>query len=198
MINLLPPESKQQIAYARKNRVLVRWITAVFFVAIGVACITLFGQYYISKNSSNLRAVAVETEQRIANQNLESTQKEIETLSNNMKTVLQILNKQLLFSKVITKIGSVLPVDSALTGVNLSATDSAIELEIVSSNRTAASQAFVNISDPKNGLFEKADLLSVECPKAPSRTDPCTTAIKVVIKTDSSFYYLNSVSGASR
>lgn len=150
------------------------------------------------KNSSNLRAVAVETEQRIANQNLESTQKEIETLSNNMKTVLQILNKQLLFSKVLTKIGSVLPVDSALTGVNLSATDSAIELEIVSSNRTAASQAFVNISDPKNGLFEKADLLSVECPKTPSRADPCTTAIKVVIKTDSSFYYLNSVSGASR
>lgn len=49
MINLLPPESKQEIAYARKNRVLVRWITAVFFIAIGVACITLFGQYYISK-----------------------------------------------------------------------------------------------------------------------------------------------------
>jgi hypothetical protein len=200
MINLLPTDVIEDISYARKNRVTVRWVIALIFVIIGVGAMTVFGQYYINRNTKSLESVAKVTEQRISKNNLSSTQKEIQTLSNNFTTISQLLNKQLLFSKLFTKIGNIIPSGAILSGINLTTANSALDLNIAALTRESATQAFVNISDPKNGLFEKADLISVNCatPTATSTSQteskyPCTAMIKVVMKTGSDYYFLNSI-----
>lgn len=207
MINLMPNDIKEQLVYGRRNRLLLRWMFAVFMVIVVVAAMTVFGQYYINRNVNSLQAVAKITKQRIEDQNLAAVQKDILTLSNNFKIVTQLLSKQLLFSKMFVKIGGIIPNGAILNSITLSTTNSALDLNVVATNREAATQAFVNISDPKNGLFEKADLISVNCTSktdAPSTSTsaassamaskyPCTALIKVVLTNDSSFYFLNTI-----
>lgn len=193
MINLLPPSVKQDIAYARHNLVLLRWIIAVALAMLAVVGILAFGQFYIAKNTRNVEEQSRITKERIASQNLESTQKQLDTISANLKTVLQISGKQLLFSKLLTKIGTILPNGTALKDITLSTTDSALDLNVVAVDKAAATQVFVNISDPANGLFTKADLVSVTCSEGTRLAHPCQTQVRVIIKADSSFYFLNSL-----
>lgn len=214
MINLMPNEIKEQLIYGRRNRLLLRWLFAVFVVIIVVGAMTVFGQYYINRNINSLQSVAKLTRQRIEEQNLAAVQKDILTLSNNFKTVTQLLSKQLLFSKMFVKIGGIIPSGAILNSITLSTENSALDLNIVATDREAATQAFVNISDPKNGLFEKADLISVNCTaktaKEASSTNttasayasvskyPCNALIKVVLKNDSSFYFLNTITSGTK
>jgi hypothetical protein len=203
MINLMPDYMREEVGFARQNYVLLKWLMAIAVVIIGVGCMTVFGQYYIDRNAKNLEAAAEITQQRISAQNLQATQTDIQSLSNNFTAVTQLLKRQLLFSKMFVKIGSIVPSGAILRGITLSTTTSAaIDLNVIAINRDAATQAFVNISDPANGLFDKADLLSVSCSTVSAESSaltakyPCSAMIKVVIKTDSSFYFLNSLSGS--
>lgn len=195
MINLLPPDVKLDIQYARHNTVLVRWIMAGFLFAALVVSLIGFGQYYIAKNTQVTLASVEVTNQRLASQNMLNAQKELETISKNLKTVLQIAGKQLLFSKLITRIGGILPAQTRLNGMTLSTSNSALDLNVAARDRNAATQAVINISDPKNGLFSKADLVSVTCNDTATDGYPCQAQIRVVMKTDSSYYFLNSVTG---
>ena len=201
MINLMPDDMRQEINYARRNYLLLKWMSAIFVVIVFVGLMTIFGQYYIKGNTQNLQKTAEITEARINSHNLSSTRTSIQNLSNNFVTITQLLKKQLLFSKMFVKIGSIIPQGAILRGITLSPTTSAaIDLNVIAVNREAATLAFVNISDPQNGLFDKADLLSVSCNDITAQTEalsakyPCSSIIKVVIKTDSSFYFLNSLS----
>jgi len=199
MINLLPDGIKKEIIYGKRNRILVGWIFTVVAVIIAVGTMTVFGKIYISKNTDNIQSITELTKQRIEDQDLASTQKDVETLSNNFKTVTQLLSKQLLFSKLFVKIGSIIPDKAILSGITLSTEELAIDLNIAATNRDAATQSFVNISDTKNGLFDKADLLSVSCNTGTAEASsmsskyPCVAMIKVVMKADSNYYFLNSV-----
>jgi hypothetical protein len=201
MINLMPDYLRQEIAFARRNYALLQWLMAVTIVIIAVGAMTIFGQYYIGRNTKSLEAAAEVTKERIDAQNLQTTQTDIQSLSNNFTTVTRLLKQQLLFSRMFVKIGSIVPGGAILRGITLSTTTStAIYLIVVAINRDVATQAFFNISDPANGLFDKADLLSVSCSTVGIDSSdltakyPCSAMIKVVIKTDSSFYFLNSLS----
>ena len=198
MINLLPPDVKAEISYARRNAKLVGWVVALTAVIAGVGFMTAFGVFYIQKNISNQQKVAKIAEERMVSQNVEKTKSELQSLSNNVNTIVQILNKQLLFSKMFTAIGGVLPRGTALNDITLSSAESALDLNIGASSRETATQAFVNISDPKNGFFDKADLITINCSEGTDKKYPCTATIRVTLKTDSSFYFLNSVTGAKQ
>lgn len=193
MINLLPPNVKQEITYGRRNNVLIRWIIAVILVIVGIGIMTVFGLVYINQNVKSQQKVAVIAQQNIKNQNLEANQKELQSLSDKVKTIVQILSKQLLFSKMLTTIASILPSGAVLSDINLTNSDLAIDLSLSATDRAAATQAFVNINDPKNNFFDKADLVSIICEGTGSKKYPCTARVRVTLKNDSSFYFLNSV-----
>ncbi len=203
MINLMPDYMRQEVGYARRNYVLLKWLMTVGVVITAIGLMTVFGQYYINHNTKSLQATAEITQARIDSQDLQETQASIQGLSNNFITITQLLKRQLLFSKMFVKIGSIIPQGAVLSGITLSTTTSAaIDLNVITINRDVATLAFVNISDPTNGLFDKADLLSTSCTTVTAQTEglsakyPCSATIKVVIKTDSSFYFLNSLSSS--
>jgi hypothetical protein len=56
MINLLSPEIKSDISYARKNAILLKWLLLMMIVLAGVIITVLAGQIYInqSKKKSNV------------------------------------------------------------------------------------------------------------------------------------------------
>lgn len=193
MINLLPPEVKQSITYGRRNAVLVKWIIAIVIVITGIAAMNIFGWLYINQNVHNQQKLVSLTQNRISSQNLEAAKNQLQDLSDKVKTIVQILNKQLLFSKMLTTIGSILPDGSVLSNINLSTTDSALDLSVSAVSRDAATQAFVNISDPANNFFDKADLVSITCETPSTKKYPCTAQVRVTLKNNSSFYFMNTV-----
>lgn len=194
MINLLPDSIKEEVTCAKRSRVIIKWICAVVVIILCLCGMTVFGQFFINRNTESIQSVTDLTNKRIEDQNLGATQQDVEILSSNFKTVTQLLSQQLLFSKLFTKIGSIMPANAILSGITLVADESAIDLNIASTNKEAATQAFINIADTKNGLFEEADLISVNCSTTGTDTRyPCSAVVKVVMEAGSSYYFLNSV-----
>ncbi len=203
MINLLPDTVKEEIAYGRKNRKLLQAIIALIIVIIALGAVTVFGQIYIAKAENNYQKTAEISKARIKDQNLEQTQKKLETLSSNFKTVVQILGKQVLFSGLFEKVGSTIPEGAILTGLTLTNNDTALDLTIAATTREAANQAYINVSDPKNELFDKADLIGISCIQKTGATSgttsetsskyPCQANVKVLFKSNSPFLFLNTV-----
>lgn len=195
MINLLPPDYKLNIEYGRRNSQLIGWVIVMAVVIVGITAMSAFGIFYIHQNTKNQQHLTQISKDRMASQNVEQTKTDLQTLSDNVNTIVQILNKQLLFSKMLSTIGGVLPKGTALNDINLSSTDLGVDLNVGATDRATATQAFVNISDTKNGFFDKADLISITCSDSSGKKYGCTAAIRVTLKTDSSFYFLNSVTG---
>lgn len=189
MINLLPPAYKHDIIYGRKNRSLVGWIIAMIMLLVLIVVITIVGQFYIRSNIVNINNTIETTKKRIDDQNLEERQKEIETFANNLQTVNNLLADQLLFSKIITTLGEILPSGVTVVNINFESTDSTLKLQLLGADEQAVTQGFVNVSSASNKLIQTADLESVDC----SGQGSCTATVTVLLNKDSEFYFLNDI-----
>lgn len=189
MINLLPPDVKESIVYGRKNRALIGWISAFSLVLIGVLLLTLAGTIYVKAAADTYTKKVEEAKVRIQEQNLESAQKDAETFSSNLDTVVKLLKDQLLFSKIIKSTGSVLPNGVVLKEINYDSKESSMSLDLIGSSEQQVTQAFINISSDANKLFSKADLVQVQ------RSDDggYTANVVVLINKDSEFFFLNDI-----
>lgn len=187
MINLLPPSVKEDITFGRKNRVLLGWIGALGIVIFIVLSLTLFGNFYIKSSANSVWSNVDEAKGRIKDQNLEKIQQSAEIFGTNLETVVKLLKDQLLFSKLIKTIGSVLPDQVILREINFESKDSTMQLYLQGPSEQAVTQAFINISSDQSKLFSKADLVGVDC------SEFCTAEVVVLLNKDSEFYFLNDV-----
>lgn len=187
MINLLPPESKQEIIFGRKNKALVGWIIAMFVLLLSIVVISVVGRFYIISNVDNLNKEITDTKQRISDQNLETRQAEITGFANNLNTVTNLLKDQLLFSKIITTLGEILPSGVTVLNIDFRSTDSTLKLQLTGADEKAVTQGFINISSASNKLISTADLESVDCTGQGS----CVATVTVLLNKDSEFYFLN-------
>ena len=199
MINLLPTQEKQNIIYARRNNILYKWILAAIAVIGLIILLTIAGIIYIQLNIDNVRKSTITTQEAISNQKLEQSQKDLQKLSDNFNTVVKLLSNQVLFSKLLPKIASILPPNTALGSITLSdQTNSAVDMSINAKDRADANQAYANISNPSNGLFDKADLISISCADSTksSTTDnpyPCTANIRATFSAEAKKSFINSL-----
>ncbi len=193
MINLLPSDVKHNIGYARKNKVLWTWIVILWLFLIAVVAVIAVGTFFISQRANNLNRLVEISEQRVKDQNLTDYQKKAEVFSGDLNTAVKLLENQLLFSKIIRTIGSVLPPGVTLGTLDYSVEDEILTLNVQASDQRAITTAFENISNGQqisNNLFTKADLLKVDCN---SDEQKCTGNIVVLLNKNSEFYLLNEV-----
>ena len=193
MINLLPSDVKHDIGYARKNKVLWTWIITLWLFLTAVIAIIAFGTFFISQRASNLNRLVDISEQRVKDQNLTDYQKKAEVFSSDLNTAVKLLENQLLFSKIIRTIGSVLPPGVTLGTLDYSVEDEILTLNVEARDQRAITTAFENISNGQqisNNLFTKADLIKVDCN---SDEQKCTGSIVVLLNKNSEFYLLNEV-----
>ncbi len=196
MINLIPTDLKEQMRYARRNRILLHWCVAVFCVIAGLCVTAFFGHFYISNSEKNLRLTVDSTNQRIEREKLPESQKEYTELANGVRTVMQILSKQVLFSQLIPHLGAALPEGAVLTGLTLTPEDVALDLMVGTRDEKTAAQTQVNFTDPANQLFEEADIVSLTCAaegETATTAYPCEVSIRALYKKDATFLFLNSL-----
>ncbi len=198
MINLLPYDYKQQIQYARKNRQLVKWSLALGGAMLIVIAVSTIGTIFLYKTTKDYEKIVLTNKSSLEDKNLEGKYKEMEQLSANFKTVVDIASQQLIYSRILKAIAPLLPPDTELNGLELTQGQSGVEIKINGATQDTLTQAFINLSSKNNGIFEKADFNNVSC-KDPSQMGtasdqkyPCTASVKGLLTKNSTFYFINS------
>lgn len=199
MINLLPPDVKQQIAYARRNTSLRNWLLALLGAVVCICAVVGAGQLYLRHSIDNYTSQLATGQQQLKDQHLEETQQEIEAVSSNLKLVTQVLSRAVLFSKLLSQVGSAIPSGSVLTNLSISnKVQGGIDLSFSSTDYQTGTQIQLNLADPNNKIFEKADLINIQCTKPATPTKyPCTIQIRALFAKNNTFTLINP-SGANQ
>lgn len=198
MINLLPPELKQGYKYARFNRHMLHWIVAFVVAIVGVAVITTGGLLLMQSSINTYKTRIASAQAQLASQNLTGVEAQVTTISNNLKLMVKVLSKEILFSKLLSQLGTITPSNVELTGLSISQAQTAIIITAQASNYNAATQLEANLSSPNNQIFSKADLVSVTCLSGAQQQQlansnyPCTVNIQAVFANNNPFLFINA------
>lgn len=191
MINLLPDQYKKQISFARRNTALRRWAVANLIGVVGIVLVLAAGQLFMTRSTNSWQKQVDTTAAQLQVQKLGETQSRITEISDSVKLAIQVLSKQVLFSKLLTQIGSAMPNGSSLQSLSIATPEGGIDLTAVATSYQTATQVQVNLSDPNNKIFEKADIIDVSCQESDAADDyPCRVSIRALFAKDNVFQYV--------
>lgn len=200
MINLLPPDAKESVLYARRNTLLVRWLAAIIVGLIGVVITVAAGQYYLNQSAKSYATDVEKTQQLLKDQQLDETQKRVTEISSSMKLMVDVLSRQVLFSDLIRQVGAAIPPGAALTNLSINKLEGGIDLQFKATDYQTSTQVQVNLEDPDNRIFEKADLININC-QSPTGDEtpsdlidikyPCTVDIRALFAKDNPFLFIS-------
>lgn len=195
MINLLPPDSKQSITYARRNAMLLR--TCAIIIGIITSIILLFGlgSLYIQSQTKQYQQEISTLQTSLKAQNLEGTKAEIQDLSGSVNLVLRVLASNILFSKVLDRAAAVMPAGSSLSNIEISSDQKGIDITAGVENYQVGTQVQVNLADKNNGLFDKVDLVSVNCDSTNTGAYPCVAKLRALFGDNSPYLFINNKAG---
>ncbi|MEO6513638.1 MAG: hypothetical protein ABIR37_03035 [Candidatus Saccharimonadales bacterium] len=193
MINFLPPELKDSYRYAHRNVSLLRW-TIMFSIGLaGLLIISSAGLFYMQRQTNLYTSQVEATNASLKKQNLGAVQKEVTEISNNLKLVVQVLSREVLFSKLLTRLGTVIPSNAILTNLSIAQTTGGIDITAKTTDYNAATQLQINLADPNNKIFNKADIVSISCNDAdPTAKYPCTVTLRALFSDTNPFLFINS------
>jgi hypothetical protein len=198
MINLLPPPVKSEILYAKRNSILLKWLITMLFIIAAIFIIVIVGQVFLNQNKKNVSAQIDVGKIQLKNQKLEETQTKVKSINESVKLAIDVLSKQLLFSKVLTQIGANMPEGSVLTDLSIGELEGGIDLSAAARDYNTAAQIQINLQDEKNKLFKKADITGeIEC-KDPATAKnaieakyPCSVSIRALFNDKNDFLFIS-------
>lgn len=200
MINLLPLDVKNSIDYGRRNTQLLRWCSALVIGIVGTALVVTFGLFYINESTQSYSKQVAKTTIELNDQKLPEVQKRVEGISSSLKLVVQVLSREILFSKLIKQVGAAIPANASLTGLSISKVSGGIDLSAAASDYNTASQVQVNLQDPTNKIFDKADIVNIAC-SATSAADPrypCTVTIRAQFAKNNPFLFIPAAGSTTK
>lgn len=191
MINLLPEDYHTSLRSAHLNTILRRWIAAALLATLGLILIMAVGWIYIDQQNRNLGHNINTLNQQLEIQDLAGTQAKAKAITTNIKIINQVLSREVRFSGLIKQIGSTMPPGTVLSGLTLTKVDGALDLAANARDSTSAAQIAVNLSDPENQIFNKVDIVNINCSSAPGNPYPCTATFKALFNNTTKNKFLN-------
>ena len=194
MINLLPPELKTGYVYARRNVALRKWVAAFLIALVGLGILATYGLFTIQQSTVNDNNQIAAAQNAFQKENSEATKKRVQDISNNFKLVVKVLSQEVLFSQLIKQIAATIPANANLTGLTINQVQGGIDISADAANYQAATQVQVNLADPKNMIFSKADIVSITC-TGTTATDPlypCTIQLRALFAANNPYLFINN------
>lgn len=196
MINLLPPQTKDAYRYARRNRHLMHWVFALLTGIFGAVLLTGLGYYHLDRTTKEYRRQVQADQAALQKQSIAKTQKEVQDMTSNLNLAVNVLSKQVLFSEMLKRLGTITPNNAALKTLSISPEQNTIDIVAQATSYDAATQVQVNYSSAENRIFDKADVLNVSCrsdtsPAAVQSPYPCLINIRALLTKDSPFYFIS-------
>jgi Tfp pilus assembly protein PilN len=195
MINLLPPASKQSYRYAKRNVGLLRWVLVGLVSLLILGGIGTYGWLSLHQSITNYQGQIATTQATLTKSKLTQTDAQVQDITNSFRLVVKVLSQEVLFSKLLKQMATVLPSGVNLTNLTIVTVQSGSGLDITAdaTNYTAASQLQVNLADPKNQIFASADIVSITCSSkgAVDPTHPCTVVLRTQFAQNNPFLFIN-------
>lgn len=194
MINLLPPKVKENYRYARSNLQLRQWVMAFVVAFVGLGMIVTYGLLNIHQSSNDYTAKIAETQALFEQEKFAETQAKVLDISNSFKLVVQVLGQEVLFSQLLKQIAAIIPANANLMSLNINQVQGALDISAIATDYSTATQVQVNLADPANKIFSKADIISISCGGATALNPnfPCTVNIRALFATNNPFLLINS------
>ncbi|MBI3624262.1 hypothetical protein HY218_01370 [Candidatus Saccharibacteria bacterium] len=199
MINLLPSETRQNFLYARRNTRLLRWAITIIVGLAGIGLVVITGEFYIQRSINTYSKRVADGQQQLKVQKLDQTQKRVQDITGSLNLVVQVLGREVLFSKLIQQIGAAMPAGSSLASLSINKLQGGIDLNAVAKDYQTATQVQVNMQDPTNKIFEKADIINITCSSASNDPSyPCQVSLRALFSSNNPFLFIHkSSSGTS-
>ena len=192
MINLLPEQLKKDYTYARRNKVLRKYILISIIGSVGLMLIATFGLILYKNSWNNNQSQINSITNKLNSENISSTNTQITNFSDTFKLVTKVLSQEILFSKMITSIGAAMPTGTALTGLSINNTSTGINLTADASSYNTATQIQVNLSDPSKGLFKNVDIISINNSGSTGNNNlPYTVSLRALFNNTNQFLLIN-------
>lgn len=196
MINLLPQELKEEYRFARYNRQLVKWSLAFLCAMLGVTVITGAGVLVMNSSIDSYKSKVATAQAHLSSENINGVERQVATISDNLKLMVDVLSKEVLFSKLLEQLGTITPSNVILTDLSIAQSDSAIDITAETTNYNAAAQLQANLTAPGNQIFSKADIVSISCVSSASQATnpnyPCTATLRAAFTSTNPFLFINS------
>ncbi len=196
MINLLPPDVKQAYRYARLNTRLVRWVTAFSFAIVGLAGLSIGGIFYLQETAKSYDTQVSSLEANLKQQKQAETKKQVTEISNDLKLTLQVLSKQVLYSQLLDQLATIIPNNAALSNLTISQVQGALDITANTADYNAATQLQVNLADPTNKIFSKADIVSISCTAETTTPEaerlPCSVTIRALFAANNPYLFTSN------
>lgn len=193
MINLLPNDLKKDYRYARKNKVIRKYILISLIGSIGLVVIATLGLIIYKNSWNNNQSQISSIQSKLNSENISGTNNQITNLSNTFRLVTTVLSQEVLFSKMITAIGAAMPAGTALTGLSINNTSTGINLTANATSYNTATQIQVNLSDPTRNLFKNVDIISINNTGSGngSNSMPFTVSLRALFNNTNQFLLIN-------
>lgn len=197
MINLIPQDIKKDLKFARRNTYLVRYMIGAGVGFVAVLLVLIAGYVFLQQEARSHRDSIAASEAQLKAANETATINRVQEISNSLKLVVDVLGQEVLFSELLRQVGAAMPSGTVLQNLSLSSELSgAIDLQAGAEDYTSASQVQINMQDPNNQIFDKADIVSIDCNVDDPRY-PCTVTLRTQFTKDNVFMLLSEQRGSN-
>jgi Tfp pilus assembly protein PilN len=181
MINLLPSSYADSIRYGRQNTKLRNWLLGMGVAITGLILILAGGWLYINQQRTTFENNIKTTNQQLKAQNLAQAQKDAKEITGDIKVINKVLGTEVRFSDLIQAIGNDMPPGTVLGSLSLSnKVSGALDLSANAKDYASAAQVAVNLSQSKNDLFSKIDIVNVSCTNSTGLVYRCAATFRAL------------------
>jgi Tfp pilus assembly protein PilN len=199
MINLLPPQNVTAIRYGRQNSTLRIWLIGGFISIIGLVIILAGGWLYLDHQSKGFQTTINNSNNQLKLQNIDKVRAESKEITGDISVIDKILSQEVHFSDLIQSIGSYMPPGTVLGTLSLSdKVTGTLDLSASAKDYASAAQIAVNLSDPKDNLFSKVDIVNVGCSSNPDQVYKCSATFRALFSKSAQDKFLGLPAGTSK
>lgn len=137
MINILPPEFKQQITYSQRNVIARRYLLALGMIALFVGSALGVSHWYANQELARNQERLSELQREI--DRFSQTESAVSNLNTQLESIEALLIQRPRFSIILEDLAAVLPANSYINGINLTEDiEQPLQLTITTPSRSAA------------------------------------------------------------
>jgi hypothetical protein len=85
-----------------------------------------------------------------------------------------------------------MPANANLTGLDINGVQGGLDITANAADYKTATQVQVNLSDPANKIFEKADIVDIKCDGSANANYPCQVTIRALFAKNNPFLFINN------
>lgn len=159
MINLLPEEMKEDFHYGRRNSQIIRWLITVIFGILMLLVVAAIGRLTIQTARNQTLAQKQVVEDQLKTADFDTINGEYSDFSTGLSNVKKLYQQQVLYSRLIRKLGTLLPPGAKITNISIGDKDRAVSLNFDNDSEGMGPTIQLNLTDQSKQVANKTTLL---------------------------------------